>query len=441
MSRSRVSGAAIARNVVSSSMGQVLSTMLSVCAAVVTARWLGASGRGVLSLVATGSLVTAIVLCWGLPLALTTYVAQQRMTASRAVAISVLVSLCALAGGAAIALWMAASGNQTDTTALLLPFGAFAVSLSLSQVMLANGLGRVDLGVINTIVTAGSMLVAYMIGWLVIGDGPAKIQFACVAWIAAQLTGDAIGWAFLKIEFRAYEPGTQVPTGEVVKYASVAYPGMLVGQLNARLDIIVLGALAGAAAVGVYSTAVLAAALVFIIPGALASSLSRPFGSKPDGAARLARLSAAAAMLSALGVGIVAVVVIALFAGPLLGEEFSDLAYPIGVMLPGMVVFAAAYPSSSYYGTALGRPELNTAVTAAALGIDIVLLLILGGRYGVMGAATASLFGYGAAGVLNLALISRFARPEAGWSARVMLSETRESASLALATMREAFSR
>ncbi|TLM97490.1 MAG: lipopolysaccharide biosynthesis protein, partial [Actinobacteria bacterium] len=339
MSASRF--ASVRRNVLASSTGQILASALSVGTTIVTARWLGASGRGTLSLLITGAMVLALLVCVGIPQAITTFTARGRLTFRRAGKLSALVAAGTLLVGIATAIVMVRRGDVAPEVAVFLPLGALAGSLSLSQVMLANGVGRVDLGVLNTAITAGTLLGAYTIGWLSGLSGTLAVVAACASWVAGQFVGDAVGWWKVYRASRdtrrvAAEP---VAARELWRYAASAYPSVIVGHLNARLDILLLGVLAGTAAVGLYSTAVVAASLVFVVPSAIGAALSRPFGDHADEDAKRAIRVAAIASWGVSGlVGLVLWGAVMLLAEPLLGAEFASLGVLVGYMLPGMVL-------------------------------------------------------------------------------------------------------
>lgn len=418
-------GARIGRNMLSSSVGQVLTMGLAVIGTVITARWLGATGRGALAMVTTGASTAALVLSFGAYQALITFVAHREMTLRRGLAISVvLAGIIALLGFAGAALLRDELGAAAPFVLRYLPLGAGIVAFGLGQSALSTGIGRLDLAAANTVTTAAALIVGYTAGWALGLEGLAAVGFACAAWLVAQAIGDAVGWTALGMAGRGGKR-SNTPLGGFVRYAVSAYPSAIVGQLTARADILLLGIVSTVAAVGVYSTAVIAASVIFVVPSAVAASLTQPFGEGDEiEAARLARIGAIGAIVSSCIIGPMLAGALVVVAPWLLGPEFAEIGSLVAVLLPGMAIFSAAYPASAFYSTALRRPIVSTYIALVALIIDIALLAVLGPLYGAMGAALASSVGYAVAGVANVIVLWRVSHA----GRRVTLAEMRAEA-------------
>jgi O-antigen/teichoic acid export membrane protein len=409
-------GHSVRRNLLSSSIGQIATMVLAVIGTVITARWLGASGRGVLALVSTGATTAAVALLLGSNQAITTFSARGELSYSRAFLVSAgVASFAGVSTALAIAIAPQSAVPNAGLVARYLPLGAAAVSFSVFQVALATGVGRLDLAALNTVVTAASLVVGYLAASSL---GIAAIHapaVACAVWVASQLIGDAVGWSVLRREIRVAS-SSRVRAGEFIAYSLAAFPAVVVGQLSMRGDILILGLLSSTAEVGVYATSTVAAALLLVAPSAIGASLSRPLGTAVEGRGQLARTGALASIATAFASGPLVVGLLVLFARPLLGSEFDELPLLVALITPGIALFAGAYAAGAFYSTALKRPSLNAIIATTTLVFDVVLLMLLGGRLGAMGAAVASSVSYAIGGVVNLVILWQFTSAEVAHS-------------------------
>lgn len=399
-------------NVGSSMFGQIVGTVLSVVGTAVTARWLGAGGRGELSLFTSATMLAVGLIAGGVGPGITTLVAQGRLSPRSALRLDAVVAaatvslLCAVGAIAHFGF-----AYPIPAWGYLLPFGVIAASLSGGQTSLALGVGRVDLSVANNVLTSLLMVSGYAVAYTLLGKSGAAVVVAIAVWIGSQVAGDLMGWVLVMRSREAREAApVPVPYRALIHFAGAAYLGVLIGQLNFRADILILGGIAAKAQVGVYSIATVAASLVMLVPTAVGQALSRPFGDASDDQSRtLLRRGGAVAFYSAALFGVMAVLLLPLVVPWILGAEFSQVTSLVWMMLPGMVLFAPAYVASSYYSVVLSRPLLATRVAAVALVVDVPLLLMLGPTMGATGAAIASSVSFGVAGMVNLAQLHRYA--------------------------------
>ena len=407
---------ATARNVAYSGAAQVATLLLAVGTTIVTARWLGPAGRGVLSMIVAGATVGSTVLSLGFAQAVGAYVARSECSTGRAFTLSVIVSVLA---GALALLALGTLGRLIPALASvplgLVPLGVAAVTLSQAQSAVANARGRVELGAANTVLTAGLLLLGYVAAWLFGGVLGEAALVASWVWLLAQSAGDIVGWTLIGARAGCAASGA-FSAGEFARFSLISYPATLIGQLNLRADVLVLGLLASKAEVGLYATAVVGMSIVTMVPSSLGQALTRPFGQDPAQARRGLRIGIAGAVWGSVAVGLVLAVAMPVLVPLLLGRDFASISLLVAVLVPGMALFSAAYVTSGYYAITLNRPSLNTLVAGVALALDMVLLVVLAPRFGSLGAAVASSVAYACAGALNLVLARVVAGSDAGLS-------------------------
>jgi O-antigen/teichoic acid export membrane protein len=180
---------------------------------------------------------------------------------------------------------------------------------------------------------------------------------------------------------------------EICGYGTRGQLGGLLSLVNLRLDVAILGAIAGPAVLGVYAIASKYAELLRL-PGLAVTYVLYPVFSRlgPTAAARRTRtlilpvfgLTVAAALPLAIGAHILPWIY---------GTSFTGAVHPTWILLGGLVGDGVAGLISAYlYG--VRRPGMNSLAIAAGVIVTVVGDLLLIGPFGVMGAAVASALAY-----------------------------------------------
>ncbi len=239
---------------------------------------------------------------------------------------------------------------------------------------------------------------------LVVALLAADVVVACGAWlrVARRLRGSShsLGW----VPDRALGR-------RMVGYGTRSQVGGVMTLLNLRLDFIVLGALAGPVAVGVYGVASKYAELLRL-PALAVTWVAYPRAARQGASALLARVRQQLRLLLVLGV--LGAAVLAALSGLILpavyGAEFDAAVAPAVLILAGLVLEpAGALGSAFLLGT--GRPGLNSAVVGAGLVVTAGLDLALIPALGVMGAAAASTAAYLTTDLFLVVLLWRAGTP------------------------------
>ncbi|HEX6717747.1 MAG TPA: polysaccharide biosynthesis C-terminal domain-containing protein [Pyrinomonadaceae bacterium] len=223
--------------------------------------------------------------------------------------------------------------------------------------------------------------------------------------------------------------GTRNPLKGALAFALPCYFGNLVQFLNYRLDLFILGVLAGYAAVGRYTLAVSLGQLIWLLSSSAASVLL-PKIAASEGSTdsikntnRLNRLIFAASLISALVLGVVASQAIPLLYGQAFWPSFPALL----VILPGIAAFSTVNILAAYIA-GIGQPRLNLAVALVALVVTVGLDLYLIPRMNILGASLASTASYSVSALLTIILYMK----KTGSSLRQLLVPSSEDFGLAM---------
>ena len=206
-----------------------------------------------------------------------------------------------------------------------------------------------------------------------------------------------------------------------IAFALPCYGANLTQFLNYRLDLFIVGILAGYASVGRYTLAVSLGQLVWLLSQSAANVLLPKIAAAQsskdtvENTNRLNRLVLFASFLSALGLGIVASQAIPLLYGEAFRPSFAALVW----ILPGIVAFSTVNILAAYIA-GIGKPRLNLFVAAVALVVTVSLNLYLIPRLDIVGASLTSTASYSVSAVLTIFLYVR----QTGSSLRQLLVPT-----------------
>ncbi len=227
--------------------------------------------------------------------------------------------------------------------------------------------------------------------------------------------------------------GTRNPIRGALGFALPCYLSNLAQFLNYRLDLFILGVLAGYAAVGRYSLAVSLGQMIWLLSTSAASVLLPKIAASASGSDdtsqaiqntnRLNRLILTASVISALCLGVAASQAIPL----LYGEAFWPSFPALVLILPGIAVFSTVNILAAYIA-GIGQPRLNLLVAVVALCVTVSLDLYLIPRLGILGASLASTASYTVSAILTITIYVR----KTGSPVRQLLFPTGEDLGFAM---------
>lgn len=401
MSLARAAAATYATN--------VLVAGLSLLNVLLVARALGPEGRGEVALLTVMAGLTAAVATLGVEQAVAN-VAARRPEARRSLATTALVLALVLgaAGAAAVSLlvWTvpAAAGGTPEAARVL---ALLAVPLVVFKIYL-DFLVRADYGVLHAnsawaaeaVVNVGVNATLWAVGGLTVGR-------ALGAWVAGQALAMLILIAFVAGRSVGFGRPQAALARETVGFGLKTHGGRVLTLGNYKVDQWIVGGVAGARELGLYSVAVAWSEALFFLPTAL-TLVQRPdlIRAGPREAAKRAAAAARSALLLTVPATVAFVLLAPFLCVAVFGDEFRGSVDDLRVLVWG----AAGIVLLKVLGNALiaqGAPLRATAGVAVSFAATIVLDIVLIPEYGGLGAAIASTAAYLAGGIVTAVLFAR----------------------------------
>jgi O-antigen/teichoic acid export membrane protein len=393
--RSRATPIAVAR---------IVSAGLAAVLVFVTSAVLSPATRGEFAALQTAVILLATTAGLSLPLGVSVVVGARADTSRQA-------ALASLAGSVVIAvlfvpLGLAVAGptgiTQGTATAVALLAATTAGYGGLQGIPI--GLGRTRPYAVSDVVRSICSLAAIAIG---LGAGVRSPGALVAIWGAGPVAG-AIAIARLPTDTPASAAPWRETLGTIVRRSLRAHPANLAGLAVARLDIVVLAAVSTHPQVAYYSLAVVIAEAAWLMPSALAVTSLSDFVRLPGDDAWHAAQRALRNTVTVAGVsGILAAGGGVVFTLAFLPHAYHAALVPLAIALAGAIPYSVGHVVSPYLVTAVDRPGTATAIALATLTVDLVLVLLLGGPLGAIGAAVASTAAYVLHAGLNLAALRR----------------------------------
>jgi O-antigen/teichoic acid export membrane protein len=228
---------------------------------------------------------------------------------------------------------------------------------------------------------------------LIAGRGTAVMLVALVITDVAVTIGIAE-----RLRRRGFFRGWTAPSYRLARrisaYGARGQLGGLLSLVNLRLDVAILGALAGPGVLGIYAIASKYAELLRL-PGLAVNYVLYPIFARRT--ASDARTRTRSLFAPAAGLTVAVAIPLALAAGPLLplvyGRAFASAVHPAWILLAGLLGEGVAGLISAYlFG--VGRPGLNSLAIGAGVVVTVIGDVLLIPRYGAVGAACASAAAY-----------------------------------------------
>jgi O-antigen/teichoic acid export membrane protein len=381
---------------------------LSVGPAIFAARMLGPDGRGALAAAMVWASLAATVAQVGLPQALTYSAAAGGATPA---ALFSMALWAAVMQGAALALvsWMIepAVASMAPQYVRGLRFAAFVVPFTLVSTHCAavlQGLRRTGPWNTSRVIAAAAYPAALLSAIVSRSRDIDDVLFRIVI-----ATACAAALVVAGVACMVTRPGRVAMTtwGQVLSYGIRVSWGNIAWLVNARLDQLVLGLMMPFAALGNYAVAASMATSLMPIPAAFASTT---FARVPAMVAAERRHAIGSAAWRAVALTGLAAVLLA-GASPWLvpfvfGQAFSAAVIPAVLLLGGTVVLGLNYVLSDAL-RGLNRPARVAAIETAAVVVTGGLLWWLVPRFGILGAAVASVLSYLAIAIALIAEVRR----------------------------------
>ena len=375
---------------------QVIATALSAVMTILTVRFLGPEGKGILSLLILIPVLTVMFGRAGIGYSLIYH--APRIPAPRLIFHGFLLTLVL---GTAVTL--AATGLvfwQKNRVFKQVPAAFLAVMCVMSLFYFLFDLAPFFLLATNKIDLRNLLVlifpVAYLLFFLVFVLGLKKrLEGAVLAWSLAVLLPVAVSLVWMTKNSIWKDRSLNRPlAGQIMAFGLRSHPGTILEILNYRADYLIINLFAGPAAVGLYACAVNMAEVAWKLPEALTVVLLPKAAALPPDEAR--------ALTAKVG-RIVWVLVLALFAvivllhrpiiTVLFGQAFLPSARPFLILVPGFIAFSF-WKILSYGLIAQGHPKKYSLTSGLAFAIMIAADFLLIPKWGLAGAAWASTAAY-----------------------------------------------
>jgi O-antigen/teichoic acid export membrane protein len=391
-------GVSIASGAAAAMAGQLTVYAIGFVVSVIIARALGPAGRGEYYLPVTAAAVCLAVVNMGVESANVVMLAERRFS---------LAQLARNAGALALII---------GPIAALATFGVYEGTRS----SVFEGVRSQDLLIVAATIPV-TLHQLWLVNVFVLAKRIAWTQVAFVAGALVQLTGALVLFAIGKLGVTEvlllWAASFAVPWGvllawsadvaplrpaidlrvmrEVLRFGLRFHGGLLLMFLLLRLDVFLVGAYGSRADVGLYSLAVMFAELTWLLTNPLAMAVM-PFQAEQPMLESAPLAFKAARFNFMLAAGLCVLFAATLwFAVPILFGDAFGAAYPaIVVLLPGVLLMAAARPLTVIVSRQ-ERPLLYTGLAGIAFLVNLVLNVVLIPAIGIVGASIASTVGYG----------------------------------------------
>lgn len=399
---------ATVRRVVIGTLGNSIAPLAALLTMPIMAQALGASGRGTVAASVAPLLLTTTLASFGLPIAVTFFVAQSPTLAHRVLRPATVYTCLfgALASGSVIAGAGLLSAGSHELR-ILLCCSALAIVPSMCTALLsavAGGLHHWGTVATERLIVNGLKLAAIAV---LAGMDQLSVG-SCVAVLAITPVVGAIVYVPGLVQRARSAPATSatpaVDHRALLSYGGRVWLGTLSGVVLSRIDQVLMAPLAGTTELGLYVVAVSLSEMPLIVNSAIREVMfvSDSAGTDSASLTRAGRISTLATVVSAIAVASIASWVVP----TLFGAEFTSSLPACFILLVGVVI---GNPGSiAGVGlSARGRPGFKSMSLAAACVVNIGALFALVGPFGAIGAAIATVLGNVVSGGLNLALLQR----------------------------------
>ncbi|HTO54352.1 MAG TPA: lipopolysaccharide biosynthesis protein [Myxococcota bacterium] len=400
-----------ARNMSSTAATQVLRTFLGLGLQVLLARWLSESDRGIYAVLATLALFAYQLSQLGMRYAVIYRMSLPGVERARAVGAAFTWTAAAFGLLGLLALLFIDPlrerlllGAPAGLVLLALVIGATDLFSDLSDAV-ARGIDRFDLRNADQISIMAVTLVAAGLALVVFESGLWGVLAATASARVALLV------VFLGLTLR--RSGIARPSGsgelrESFAYGIKSHSQTILGKLHERLDVLMMAALQlDPAQIAVYAIAVSVVDRLRVVPDSVSAALLPKLATLPDAERGPYTAQVTRHLMFWVALSCVALLVLAPFLLPVLfGKPYAASVLPLYVLLPATAMLTLRWMIGSYF-LAVGRPGFNARVQAVSVAVNFAVNLWAIPRWGILGAAGASLVSYGVEAFLTVAVFRR----------------------------------
>jgi len=377
---------------------QIVGLGASFLVGIVVARTLGVVGKGQLYAIMQVPGILIVMLDLGITTSNIYFISRGELRPGTAAANSALIA-AAFGVLAAPFIYLLLSGPlavvpgvpalATVFAIVILPAGLFAAWLQ----GISMGSGNMALPLWRAIASACTSLTGLSILFVL---HRANVASVVALSAAGTIVGIGVFLFGLRKQIRPLHPDAHA-VRSATRFSARVYLSDIAGMLHNRQDVLLLGWLAGAGAVGLYSVGTSFAELTWYVPSALGAAIISKSGrtseaSGVDYVTRTTRVAIVFMAITVVGSGILVPVLIPI----LYTSAFAPAVLAFFALLPGVVVDGVTRVLWNYQ-TARGRLYWRQSIASTALNLVAVLALVP--ILGPVGAGLASTISYTAIGI------------------------------------------
>jgi O-antigen/teichoic acid export membrane protein len=399
------SASAIARASTLNLIARLTSGGAVLALAILTTNVLDTHGRGVYAILGTWAGIANSIITGGTPVLAADFIHGRRAepalhgtslavaVQSALVLVPVAVIASVFASGVSIAALVA-----TAAVGVLVTYSSYEMAIAQARGDVRR-VGLTDIGIslfplLTTVVSAllfSPTVTSLMVAWAVGAGCMAALQLALAA------TGGLLALG------RAWRDALSVARRSVA--VALANGTAL---LCSRIDVLVVAAVLSASQAGIYSIPVALAGSLMLLSRSLLTATYRSIMTAPDSEVG-GRLSAALhhSVIVVLVGGALSVPVVAVTAGFVFGDAYSDIWGPYAILVPGIACFCVAEVVRHFLITRLERQREVLLVSTTMVIANGVLAVIGAAAFGLPGAAASTTITYAAAAAGLVAFCSR----------------------------------
>lgn len=391
---------------------------LGIASSVLIARTVGPTGKGSLDLIVATAALLTIVLGLSLPPGITYVVAQGKVALNVLASQLVLVSLLQ----ALLALLIVSLLRWTSYSQIFLPdWGLWIVGGVVIYVwveMLSRFWGSIlagqqQIAIVNNSELVGRvaqfLILFVLAGGLYLSGKQLSVGLLFLVSLSVNILINLLLLTALGFKFQLSRnlSGLKAATA----FALPCYAANTAQFLNYRLDVFVVGFIAGTTSVGRYTLAVSLAQLLWLMSNSVASILLPKVAASSDAAGSIRHtMQVTRLSLWATGICALALALLATQAIPMLyGEAFRPSVAALIWLLPGIVVFSIVNVLAAYIA-GIGKPHMNMWISGISLVITVALDLALIPKLNIVGASIASTVSYSVSALMTTIFFVRETR-------------------------------
>ncbi len=375
---------------------QVCSLGVSFLMAIVLARWLEPAGRGSFVLANLIATTVTTILAFGLPVSGTTFMLRREYPVQKVFSNTLTLALVrsAVSGAVVGLVWLIwAKFRALGLPVFLLVWAICAME---TLYVLARGLlfsvGRMaqwaaaDVG-------ANLLLLMLMAGSWLVGK-PGAVPYALFLYVLVRVAGIAYTLHAARRFVRFSLGYDRTVVRALLRFGSRNFLSDMVWTVGPRMDMYVVGGAMSAASLGIYSIATGLADRMTSVMTVVPTGLYRFQATSDNENRRVENLTVRALRLS-LALGLVmsmGIVLVSRFAIPLFfGSEYASAALPLGILTIGATIGISFHIFRGFLTGYRMRPEVSAVFGVALVVVSTAANLLLVPRFGIAGAAGASL--------------------------------------------------